>query len=89
MENDMTSTDAIKTMPQDAFAALGGGQIAYLRPLRSEEVHTLFPQAPELAPGVPLWALLSAAGQPIMLTDSKAAAIASAHENDLETVSVH
>jgi len=70
----MTSNEIVKTMPQDAFAALGGGQIAYLRPLRSEEVHTLFPQAPELAPGVALWALLSAAGQPIMLTDSKAAA---------------
>ena len=85
----MTSNDTIKTMPQDAFAALGGGQIAYLKPLRSEDVHTLFPQAPELQPGMSLWALLSAAGQPIMLTDSKAAAIASAHENDLETVSVH
>jgi hypothetical protein len=85
----MTSNDTIKTMPQDAFAALGGGQIAYLKPLRSEDVHSLFPQAPELQPGMSLWALLSAAGQPIMLTDSKAAAIASAHENDLETVSVH
>ena len=85
----MTSNETIKTMPPDAFAALGGGRIAYLKPLRSEEVHTLFPQAPELQPGISLWALLSAAGQPIMLTDSKAAAIASAHENDLETVSVH
>lgn len=85
----MTSNETVKTMPQDAFAALGGGEIAYLRPVRSEEVQTLFPQAPQLAPGVDLWALLSAAGQPIMLTDSKAAAIAGAHENDLETVSVH
>ncbi len=85
----MTSNETVKTMPQDAFAALGGGQIAYLRPVRSEEVKNLFPQAPELAPGLSLWALLTAAGQPIMLTNSKAAAIASAHENDLETVSVH
>ena len=85
----MTSNETAKTMPQDAFAALGGGQIAYLRPVRSEEVKVLFPQAPELSPGLNLWALLSAAGHPIMLTDSKAAAIASAHENDLETVSVH
>ena len=85
----MTMNDNIKDMPQDAFAALGGGEIAYLRPVRSENVKMLFPQAPDLAPGVDLWALLSAAGQPIMLTDSKAAAIASAHENDLETVSVH
>jgi hypothetical protein len=89
VETDMNENHTIKTMPQDAFAALGGGQIAYLRPLRSEDVHALFPQAPQLAPGVSLWALLSAAGQPIMLTDSKAAAIASAHENDLEAVSVH
>ena len=43
----MTSNDTIAgRMPQDAFAALGGGQIAYLRPVRSEDVHTLFPQAP-------------------------------------------
>jgi hypothetical protein len=85
----MTHTETVKTMPQEQFAALGGGEIAYLRPLRSEDVHALFPQAPDLAPGVDLWALLSAAGQPIMLTDSKAAAIAGARENDLETVSVH
>jgi hypothetical protein len=85
----MTSNETVKIMPQDQFAALGGGEIAYLRPVRSEDVHALFPQAPQLAPGVDLWALLSAAGQPIMLTDSKAAAIAGARENDLETVSVH
>ena len=55
----------------------------------SEEVAALFPQAPQLVPGLKLWALLSAEGRPIMLTDTKAAAIASAQENDLETVSVH
>jgi hypothetical protein len=85
----MTHNEIVRTMPQDQFAALGGGEIAYLRPVRSEDVHSLFPQAPEMAPGVDLWALLSAAGQPIMLTDSKAAAIAGARENDLQTVSVH
>jgi hypothetical protein len=85
MTND--SIDSIKSMPQDAFAALGGRLLSPLPPVRGR--HALFPQAPELAPGVALWALLSAAGQPIMLTDSKAAAIASARENDLETVSVH
>ena len=85
----MTNNDAIKAMPLDVFAQLGGGEIAYLRPLKSDDVHALFPQAPELAPGMDLWALLSAAGQPIMLTDSKAAAIANAQEHDLHTVSVH
>ncbi len=85
----MTENHTIRTMALDAFVKLGGGEIAYLRPVLSEEVHVLFPQAPQLAPGVKLWALLSAAGQPIMLTDSKAAAIANAHEHDLEAVSVH
>jgi hypothetical protein len=86
----MTETNnPIADMPRDVFEQLGGGQIAYLRPVRSEEVHSIFPQAPQLAPGLQLWALLSAAGQPIMLTDSKAAAIANAHEHDLQAVSVH
>ena len=85
----MTTEEAVDTMPLDVFARLGGGEIAYLRPVLSEEVHELFPQAPELAPGMKLWALLSAEGRPIMLTDTKAAAIANAHENDLEAVSVH
>lgn len=81
--------DPVRSIAPEAFAILGGGEIAYLRPLRSEDARALFPQAPDLAPGLQLWALLSAAGQPIMLTDSKAAAIANAHEHDLMTVSVH
>jgi len=81
--------ETVDIMPQEAFAELGGGQIAYLRPLKSEDVRALFPQAPQLAPGLKLWALLSATGQPIRLTDSKAAAIAGAQQNDLEAVSVH
>ena len=85
----MTDNETITAMPLDVFARLGGGEIAYLRSVRSEDVHTLFPQAPQLAPGMKLWALLSAEGRPIMLTDTKAAAIANAHENDLEAVSVH
>jgi hypothetical protein len=85
----MTDNQTIKTMPLAVFARLGGGEIAYLRPVLSEEVHAMFPQAPPLAPGLKLWALLSAEGRPIMLTDSKATAIANAQEHDLETVSVH
>jgi hypothetical protein len=85
----MTSNETNKTLPADVFAALGGGEIAYLRPVLSEDVRAIFPQAPELQPGMQLWALLSANGQPIMLTDSKAAAIAGAQQNDLQTVSVH
>jgi len=71
------------------LAAIGEGQVAYVRPVSSDEVPSLFPQAPKLAPGVQLFALLSASGTPIMLTDSREAAMATAWENNLATLSVH
>src|SRR5258707_237127 len=77
---------ALKLTPE-AFAVLGGGEIAYVKPVRSEDVKTLFPQAPQLAPGMQFFALHAADGTPIMLTDSREAAIASAREQALDTVS--
>ena len=55
----------------------------------SEDAQRLFPQAPAIRPGLRLFALLGADGTPILLTDSKDAAIANAWEHQLETVSVH
>ena len=77
--------------PIDAadLAALGEGQVAYVRPMISDEVRQLFPQAPEMQPGLRLFALLSASGAPILLTDSRDAALANAWAHDLQTVSVH
>jgi hypothetical protein len=72
-----------------ALASLGGGRIAYVRSIRSENVHTIYPQAPELAPGLELYSLHAADGTPIMLTDSREAALANAIEHELVTVSVH
>lgn len=73
----------------EAFAHLGGGRIAYVKTIRSEDVPNLFPQAPQLQPGMRLFALHSADGTPIMVTDSREAAIANARTHELETVSVH
>ena len=73
----------------EALAGLGGGKIAYVKAIRSEEVNELFPQAPQLAPGLQLFALVAADGPPIMVTDSREAAVANAWQNELETVSVH
>ena len=72
-----------------AFAALGEGQLAYVRPIQSEEVRRLFPQAPDLEPGLALFALLSASGSPILLTDSRDTAIANAWAHDLRTVALN
>ena len=44
---------------------------------------------PSFAPGGLLYALHAADGTPIMLTDSREAAVANAWSNELETVSVH
>jgi hypothetical protein len=76
-------------MTAQAFAVLGGGKIAYVKAIRSEDVHTLYPQAPEMQPGLRLFALHAADGTPILVTDSREAAIANAMTHDLETVSVH
>jgi hypothetical protein len=76
-------------MSPEALAHLGDGQIAYVKTIRSEDVHTLFPQVPEIQPGLKLFALHAADGTPIMLTDSREAAVANAISQQLETVSVH
>jgi hypothetical protein len=73
----------------EALASMGDGQIAYVKVIRSEDVNMLFPQAPEIAPGIQLFALLSASGAPIMITDSRESALANAWSQELEPVSVH
>ena len=73
----------------ETLATLGEGHIAYVKQIRSEDVPGLFPQAPQIAPGLKLFALHSADGTPIMLTDTRESAIASAWSNELEAVSVH
>ena len=74
---------------QDALAHLGDGRLAYVKPIRSEEVARLFPQAPSIEPGVKLFVLHAADGTPIMLTDTREAAVANAWSHELEPVSVH
>jgi hypothetical protein len=80
--------DAPFITPQ-ALADLGGGRIAYVKAIRSEDVRGLFPQAPQLQPGMQLFALHAADGTPIMVTDSREAAVANAITHELETVSLH
>lgn len=76
-------------MSREALAALGGGKLAYVKSIRSEDVHDMFPEAPQLSPGMQLFALHAADGTPIMITDSREAALANAFTQELETVSLH
>ena len=74
---------------REALAHLGDGQIAYIKAVRSEDVPAMFPQAPAIAPGLQLFSLHAADGTPIMVTDSREAAVANAWSNELQTLSVH
>lgn len=76
-------------MPDEVFAALGDGVVAYVRQMTSDDVSAAFPNAPRLAPGLSLWALLSADGTPILISDDHDAVIANAMKHELVTVSVH
>ena len=89
--NEMNRFEIKLNMSPEALAQLGDGRIAYLKTVRSEDVHALFPEAeiPKMPPGQTLFALHAADGTPIMLTDSREAAIANAWSQELETVSVH
>jgi hypothetical protein len=87
MKNEFESPNPV--MSAQAFAVLGGGRIAYVKPIRSEDVHSLYPQAPEMEPGLRLFALHAADGTPILVTDTREAAVANALTHELETVSVH
>ena len=90
MTNQMNRTSQeIDAISPEALAQMGDGEIAYVKTIRSEDVPALFPQAPEIAPGLKLFALHAADGTPIMLTDSREAAIANAWSQELEMVSVH
>ena len=76
-------------LPAEAVAHLGEGRVAYLREMTSEDLGRLVPEAPPVPPGLTLWALIGAAGTPILIADDRDAAIAGAEENDLVMVGLH
>ncbi|WP_185984023.1 DUF1150 family protein [Aureimonas mangrovi] len=78
--NDLSKTD---------FAALGEGHLAYLRRMSSDDIRAKFPAAQSIRPGIKLWALFSADGTPLAVSDDRSSILASASENELMTLSIH
>jgi hypothetical protein len=91
MTNDKTTelNTQNPAITQEALAHLGDGRLAYVKAIRSEDVADMFPQAPKIEPGIQLFSLHAADGTPIMLTDTREAALANAWSHELEPVSVH
>ena len=50
--SDLSVTFEPERVSIEALAHLGEGHIAYVKQVRSEDVPGLFPQAPDLAPGI-------------------------------------
>ncbi len=76
-------------MNSTEFAHLGDGEVAYIRTVNQEEACRLYPGFEGVSRDILLFSLHGADGTPIVLTDSKDAAIADATENNLDTVMVH
>jgi len=85
----MTEQERKLTMTPDQFAHLGEGALAYLKKVSSDDIRGRYPGMPDIAPGLELWALFAANGQPILLTDARDSAIGAAAQNDLIPVSIH
>ena len=76
-------------LSEEQLAQLGEGLVAYVKPIRSEDVGVMFPEVSEVEPGIQLFALLGASGKPLILTDSRDAALANAMQHELHMVSLH
>jgi len=85
----MTENMEKNALTETQFAHLGEGTVAYLRKVSSDDLRGRFPGLGEIAPGMELWALFAANGQPILLSDARDRALAGAMENDLTTVAIH
>ena len=86
---DTSDTTNKPVLTPEQFAGLGGGAVAYVKAMKGDEVQRIFPQVGAVQPNMTLYALLGADGSPILLTDSKDAALANAWEHNLQPVSLH
>jgi hypothetical protein len=79
----------VPLMSMSELAKLGGGKVAYIKVMSHDEAKELFPAVENLPEGIDLFSLHAADGTPLVLTDSRQAAIGHALGDDLEIASVH
>ena len=71
------------------LAKLGDGKVAYIRMMSSDEAQRMFPTVTGLPDGSNIFALHSADGTPLALTDSRQAAMGHALGDKLVIASIH
>ena len=91
MTNDKTTetNTRIPAITQEALAHLGDGRLAYVKAIRSEDVANCSRRRRRSRPACSCSRCMRADGTPIMLTDTREAALANAWSQELEAVSVH
>jgi len=93
MMKDLKSTEKREErdemMSTYEFANLGEGEFAYITEISSEEAGRVFSALEDIPANIVLFALHSADGTPLALTDTLSAAQAQAFEEDLEIATVH
>jgi hypothetical protein len=87
--SDMNPKPVAECLNLKDLAAFGEGEFAYVKPILSQDVQHILPDAPAIAPGLQLFMLLSADGTPIVLANSRDAAISNAWDHDLQMVNLH
>jgi len=83
------AADVARVMSQIELAKLGGGEVAYIKMMTSEQAREMFPSIEGLPRGINIFALHAADGTPIAVTDTRQAAIGQALEDELQIASVH
>jgi hypothetical protein len=76
-------------MEEFELEAWGEGQLAYIKQLKAKDVAEMFPQLGGLPEGIDLFAVVAADGTPMVLTDSRSAALENLEESDLELATLH
>jgi hypothetical protein len=71
------------------LAKLGDGKVAYIRSMTPDEAQRMFPTVSGLPDDTNIFALHSADGTPLALTDSRQAAVGHAMSDRLEVASIH
>ncbi len=85
----MTDRIIKKPMTPLELARLGGGEIAYIRPIKPAEASRLIGAPIHVEEGTTLYAVCHADGTPLAITDSRAGALANVLEHDLKPMHVH
>ncbi len=83
------ASDIARIMTPEDLAILGGGRVAYIKTMSSDEARRMFPAVEGLPQGINLYSLHAADGTPLALTDTMQAAVGHAIGDELEISSLH